>query len=201
MFIEIAELIRCPKAHEENFCVITPDHIEDRRIIDGVVGCPVCKAEYPIHQSVVDFGGVSTVRDHDSAPNMNVGAAMVQALLDLSSPGGCVALVGSAARVAGALARQLEGVHYIGINVPGGVEASRDVSLLHTPGIIPLRSASMRGVVLGADYADGLWIQEAERILLRGRRLVAFGDIEGPEGTIELAREGGIFVGEKNRPR
>src|SRR5438034_9165236 len=88
----------------------------------GILGCPVCHREYPIVKGVVHFsGGEGTpLRDKNtqslpgvpsppsSLPALAVDAQTLQALLDLSGPGGYVVLLGSAARHAVGLAGLME---------------------------------------------------------------------------------------------
>jgi len=65
-------------------------------------------------------------------------------------------------------------------------------------GVIPLRQAIARGVVVGTDLATSPWLVEAHRILLRGRRFVTLHDKpELPIGLEQLATAKGLWVGEK----
>jgi hypothetical protein len=78
------------------------------------------------------------------------------------------------------------------------VEESPVLSLLRAPGMIPLRPAMARGVVAGADRADAPWLEEAARVLLRGRRFVVEReDVEPPAGINRLAAGQGLWAGEK----
>jgi hypothetical protein len=124
-------------------------------------------------------------------------AAVLQALLDLSGPGGIVALVGRAAGYAAGLAARMEGIHFVGVNGPAALAEGPALSLLVAGGAIPLRDATARAVVVGADVARAPWLAEAARVLLRGRRLVVEGEGVAPDGIARLAAEGGLFVGER----
>jgi hypothetical protein len=124
----------------------------------------------------------------------------LQALLDLSGPGGFVVLLGSATRHAAGLAALMGGIHFVGVDAPAGVEESPVLSLLRSRNSIPLRPSMARGVVLGADRARPPWFEEALGILLRGRRLVIEGGIVPQlSGAKELASGDGLWVGEKTR--
>ena len=126
-------------------------------------------------------------------------AGSLQALLELSGPGGYVALVGSAARQASVLAAVMAGIHFVGINAPREIEESPVLSLLRANDRIPLRTGMARGVVVGADLATSPWLVEAHRVLLRGRRFVVENeDPELPIGIIKLAAGNGLWVGEKS---
>ena len=67
-------------------------------------------------------------------------------------------------------------------------------------GVLPLKSRSMRGVVLGVPFGgDPRWVTEAARVVLPGLRVVG----EGPDpvgGEIELlASAAGVWVGTPRR--
>src|SRR5256886_7662031 len=87
----------------------------------------------------------------------------LQALLDLSGPGGYVVLLGSAARHAVGLAGLMGGIHFVGVNAPPEVEELPVLSLLACDTMVPLRHAMARGVVVGPE--PGAWLAEAARLL------------------------------------
>ena len=125
-------------------------------------------------------------------------AASLQALLELSGPGGYVVLVGAAVRQATRLSALMQGIHFVGINPPGDLEEQPTLSLLYASEKVPLRTSVARGVVVGADLATSPWLVEAHRVLLRGRRFVVENEEpELPIGLIQLAAENGLWVGEK----
>jgi hypothetical protein len=176
----------------------------------GLVGCSVCRKEYVITNGIVDFAGSGALQDMEMgaasagtaarpAPGSPLPAPSdLQALLELSGPGGFVALVGDATRHAVGLAALMAGIHFIGINAPPGVEELPVLSLLRTGTVIPLRQSIARGVVVGRDLATSPWLVEAHRILLRGRRFVVLHDRpELPIGLAKLAAAKGLWVGEK----
>ena len=122
----------------------------------------------------------------------------LQALLDLSGPGGFVVLLGDATRHAAGLAGLMGGIHFVGVDAPADMEESLVLSLLRAPGMIPLRPAMARGVVAGVDRSYAPWLEEAQRVLLRGRRFVVEReDLEAPAGINRLAVGQGLWAGEK----
>ena len=198
MHIELAELLCCPQLHEETFCVVSPDAMDGRTVVAGVIGCPVCHNEYTIREGVAVFATDpsavgATFVDHP----VGIDAPTTQALLNLSGPGGNVALVGSAALLAADLADLVGGVHFVACNAPLAVRGSSRVSVLYAPVSIPLRSSSMRGIVVGSEMSRDLWIEEAVRVLLRGTRFLCIGQPACPDGIRQLAVGDGIVVGEK----
>lgn len=199
MFIELAEFLRCPKAHDEAYCVVTPDEMDRRTVVAGVVGCPACQTDYPIQDGVVDFRPPD-VRSA-LAPNRSESAVCphtVQALLALSGPGGYVVLAGSAAQSTQSLTTLVEGVHFIGVNVTPDVRRADWLSLLLSVDVMPLRSSMARGVVVGGECATAPWLDEAARILLRGRRLLVLAEVPGPPALKQLATGDGMWIGEKS---
>jgi hypothetical protein len=208
MHIELTEMLRCPESHREDVLVLSTGEMVGRMVRFGIVGCPVCRKEFLIRNGIVDFTGSEVLKDMapvtpapDSrrpAPLPESGPQALQALLELSGPGGFVVLVGDAARHAVGLANLMAGIHFIGINPPPDVVELPVLSLLRTKAVIPLRQSIARGVVVGHDLATSSWLVEAHRILLRGRRFVALHDEpELPIGLEKLAVAKGLWVGEK----
>jgi uncharacterized protein YbaR (Trm112 family) len=209
MHIELTEMLRCPEPHQEDVLVLSTGEMLGRMVRFGILGCPVCRKEYPIAQGIVDFtgrgeqgagSGKAAAMPAPRSPLRAPDPQTLQALLELSGPGGYVALVGAAARHAVGLAGLMPGIHFIGINAPPppDVEELPVLSLLRSEEKIPLRQSIARGVVVGADLATSPWLVEANRILLRGRRFVvehARPDL--PIGLEKLAAGEGLWVGEK----
>jgi len=198
VFIELTEILKCPRDHAESYLVAAPMAMDGRRIVRGAVGCPECRAEYPIVDGVAYFGGPGARGGAAAAAPGAYDAAALRAFLDLGGPGGYVLLVGGAGALGPGLVAAVPGVHVVAVNPPPAVAPAAMLSVLVAPHGLPLRTASVRGVALGADVAAPPWIAEAVRTLLPGRRLVV--DDEGARaGVTELARGGGVFVGEKGR--
>jgi uncharacterized protein YbaR (Trm112 family) len=208
MHIELTEMLRCPEPHKLDVLVLSTGEMLGRMVRSGVVGCPVCRREYRIANGVVDFSGggmqdagsgeSAAATPHASRVPLPDESQTLQALLDLSGPGGFVVLLGDATRHAAGLARLMGGIHFVGVDPPADMEESLVLSLLRTPGMIPLRPAMARGVVSGADRAGAAWLEEAQRVLLRGRRFVVEReDVEPPAGIGRLAAGHGLWAGEK----
>ena len=210
MHIELTEMLRCPEQHREDAMVLSTGEMIGRMVRSGLVGCSVCRREFLIKDGIVDFAGSAeqgalTSADPgpaargESAPCPPLPSpADLQALLELSGPGGFVVLLGDAARCAAGLAGLMAGIHFVGVNAPADADELPALSLLRASGGIPLRQAMARGVVVGADLATSPWLAEAHRILLRGRRFVSLHDKpEVPIGLEKLAVAKGLWLGEK----
>src|SRR5438105_15643278 len=142
-----------------------------RMVRSGILGCPVCRREFPIVKGIVNFAGKGKGKTGNAAdevatlpvspfPFPAVDSETLQALLDLSGPGGYVVLVGAAARHAVGLAGLMGGIHFIGINAPADLEELPVLSLLACETMIPLRRAMARAVVVGPDRASPPWPTE-----------------------------------------
>lgn len=199
MHIELTEMLRCPERHEEGVLVMSTGEMLGRMVRSGILGCPVCGKEYPIMRGVAHFSALS-VAPSGTAPRspLSVDAQTLQALLDLSGPGGYVLLLGSAARHAVGLAGLMGGIHFVGVNAPDDLEELPVLSLLACEAMIPLRQTVVRAAVVGADRLDAEWVADARRVLLPGRRLVIESEqVVAPAGLTRLALGHGLFVGER----
>ena len=201
MHIELTEILKCPRDHAESYLVAAPIAMDGRRIVRGVIGCPECQAEFPIVDGIAYFGErPRAVRPPApaGASGAEYDAAALAAFLNLSGPGGYVVLVGAAARVGAGLAAAVPGVHVVAVNPPPGVSGGAALSVL-VAAALPVKSAAVRAVALGADHAGPAWLREGVRVLLPGLRLAVEDERAAPDGISELARGGGLFVGEKVR--
>src|SRR6266480_256221 len=202
-------MLRCPEPHGEAFLVMSTGEMLGRMVRSGILGCPICRREFPVVKGIVDFSGKGkgeTGNVGDTQPTFPVSRfpfpavdpETLQALLDLSGPGGYVVLVGSAARHAVGLAALMGGIHFIGINAPADVEELPVLSLLACETVIPLRRAMARAVVVGPERASPPGLNEALRVLLPGRRLVIEDELaSAPAGLKQLAVGQGLWVGER----
>lgn len=192
MLLALTEALKCPRDHDESFVVCVPTESEGSDVQSGLIGCPVCRAEYPIAGGAAHFG---RVKETIPIPPLPYDAAALEAFLGLEGRGGYVVLAGDAARHAAALVDQLPGVHLVLVNptvaVPPGASA------VVCPERLPLRTRSVRAVALGQDVATGAWVAEAVRTLLPGLRLVVENQTAEPQGVEVLVRGSGLLVGQK----
>jgi len=197
VFIELTEILKCPRDHAEGYVVATPIAMDGRRIVRGVVGCPECRAEFPVLDGVVYFGAPDAAPGAGAGPDYD--AAGLAAFLDLGGPGGYAALVGRAARLGAAVTGLVPGVHFVAVDPPAGVAPGPTLSVLRGPRVLPFKSAMLRAVAVGADRTGPAWLGEAVRVLLPGRRLVVEDERAEPAGVTTLARGGGLLVAERGR--
>ncbi len=193
MFIELTDHLACPADHEEQFLVLLPEGMEGRRVVRGELGCPVCGRVVRIDQGIADFG---EARPSDGCTALTADALV--AFFGLSGPGGYLALVGGVTSLAAPLAALIPGVRLVLVNPRPETPDTDAGSVLRSPGL-PLKTATMRGVAVGADLAtDPAWLADAARALLPGLRMVAEGGTP-PERIQEMARVGDVWVGSAGR--
>lgn len=196
MFVEHVELFRCLAPHEESSLVAAVDRTVERRILRGTLGCPVCRAAYPIVRGVAWFG--VPVEDRTEAPGSEASAEdvmRVAALLGLQEPGGTVALAGEWAAAAAPLA-ELTRVRTILVNPAPGAPALDESSVVRCLRL-PLGGGVLRGAALDAANASGHLLASAALAVRLGGRVVAPADAPLPSDLRELARDGREWVAER----
>lgn len=193
MFIELTDILRCPEPHEEQFVVLIPDEMAGRSVRSGRLGCPVCQREYLIRDGVVFFAA-----SESPAGDPVIEPEALAAFLGLSGPGGYAGIVGGSSLLGLRLLEAIPAVHFVAINPPSDSVEAPMLSLLRA-GSIPVKSRSLRGVVLLAPFAsDPAWRKEAARVVLPGLRVVGQGDPPAEEGLEVLASAGGWWVAQKD---
>lgn len=190
MFIELTDHLRCPADHPESFLVLLPDRMEGRDVLAGHLGCPVCGWSTTIREGEANFGGGGPA---------GVGTALtpeaVEAFLGLSGPGGYLAVAGGATALVPDLAAVLPALRIVAVNPAPDRHGAFPASVLWSSRL-PLKTASMRGVVLGADLAsDPAWVAEAVRVTLPGLRVVGEGQPPDVPSLVVMATGGRVWVG------
>jgi uncharacterized protein YbaR (Trm112 family) len=172
VFIELTDQLRCPADHAEQYLVLLPDQVVERAVIAGQLGCPVCGRTYAVREGIAELGDTPVV----PSPNAPLEAGAMHVLLGLTGPGGYAVLLGSTAGAWRGLAEHNPGVPLIAVNPPPAVgDAAPALSVLRAP-LIPLKARSVRGVVLGPEFAGHpFWLREAARVTLPGLRVVGQG--------------------------
>jgi uncharacterized protein YbaR (Trm112 family) len=195
MFIELTDHLRCPADHEESYLVLLPDRMEDRSVLEGRLGCPVCGRTYSLVEGVLDLGGevpptpASTLLEPEP----------LTALVGLSGPGGYLVLVGRPAGRWREVAELNPGVGLVAVNPGPEVVDAPGISLLRG-GSLPLKSRSMRGVVLGSPYgSDSRWVADGARVVLPGLRVAGEGRVPESAAIDLMASAGGVWVGTPRR--
>jgi uncharacterized protein YbaR (Trm112 family) len=195
VFIELTDHLRCPADHDESFLVLLPDTMDGRSVRTGHLGCPVCGRTFGLVEGVLDTGDAPAVVDSRSAMD----ADALTTLAGLHGPGGYLTLVGPVASLWRDVTELIPGVALVAVNPPATVSDTAELSVLRG-GRLPIKSGSMRGVVLGRPFADDPhWVREAARAVLPGLRVVGEGKDPSAELVNLLASAEGVWVGTGKR--
>ncbi|HJR50386.1 MAG TPA: hypothetical protein VJ794_04720 [Gemmatimonadales bacterium] len=195
MFIELTDHLRCPADHAESYLVLLPEEMQERSVREGRLGCPVCGRTYVLGDGVLDLGGGET-----ALPEITLlTAEALSAFVGLSGPGGYMVLVGRPAAAWREVAERNRGVGLVAVNPPAEVRDEPGISVLRS-GVLPLKSRSMRGAVLGTPFGgDAGWVREAARVVLPGLRVVGEGPVPDSSSLELMAAAGGAWVGTPRR--
>ena len=197
MFIELIDVLRCPNAHEESWLVLASGQIEGRDVMEGVLGCPVCQAEYPITDGVVRFARTSR-SDAVVRPSAEEDALRLAALLDLAAPGGYAVVAGTFGKDAPHL-QALTDVQLLIVNPPPGTDMGNGVSGLTIESdwlTLPLAASSARAVALD-DTTTPAQLLAALRVVRPSGRVLAPIALSLPNGVSELARDDRQWLAER----
>jgi uncharacterized protein YbaR (Trm112 family) len=201
MFIELVDSLRCPHAHEESWLVLGAERMDGRDVMDGVLGCPVCRAQYRI------AGGGAGLRAADgavpppggTAPAADAEQAMrLAAFLNLAGGGGYAVLVGEWTRHAGGV-QALAETHLLLVNPRPGVRIGGGTSGVLVDRVLPVAPGSARGLALDASVDASFAAAALRGVQARGR-VLAPASLPLPDGVSELARDGAVWVAERDVP-
>lgn len=186
MFIELIDLLRCTRPHEDSWLVATFHELSDRIVIEGLLGCPVCGARYPINKGVAYFDvPPEPVTTSESTPSED--RSRVAAFLNLVEPG-IVVLGGEWASAADGIAKLGSAVITFNATHPD----ARFASCIRSTGPLPVARESVDGVAL--DSPEAVAIESAASALKTGARMVAPATAPVPAGLTELARDERYWV-------
>lgn len=206
MFIELVDALRCPRPHEESWLVLAATRLEARHVQEGTLGCPVCHAQYPIRDGIVDLRPLADARpaarerdaEEDAALVQRVPALDLAAMLNLADASGFAVLVGEWGRHAHALL-DLEPVPpLLLVNPPAGVRIVPGLSGVEAGGALPLADGAARAVAI--DGAEPTQVASGAQVTRAGGRIVAPARAGVPQGVRELARDEYVWVGEREPP-
>lgn len=197
MFIELVDALRCPVPHEESWLVAAAVRMEARHIVEGTLGCPVCSAEYPIHNGVVDFrraGGAVIAVTVAGDPGR---AMRMAALLNLADAQGFAVLLGEWGAQAHELASIVE-LPLVLVDPPADVVGAPGISVLRCDGDVPLAVGAARAMAI--DDGSASRVASAVRATRAKGRVLAPVAVPVPSEVTELARDDTMWVGERSAP-
>jgi hypothetical protein len=200
VFIELIDLLRCTRPHDETWLVAAFSTVSNRFVQDGKLGCPICSAEYSIRDGVGNFTeGLSLpARDEErgaSGHSREELATRAGAYLNATEAGTTVVLGGLWAYAAHDLSAMSD-VRVLALNAPNDVSESERVGLLRVASEIPLATGSVAGVALDAWFPEGM-AESAVRVVRPRGRVVGPAGLAVPSGLTVLAHDDKYWVAEK----
>lgn len=199
MFVDLIDSLRCPRPHEEAWLVLAAGSVADRNVVEGTLGCPVCRSEYAIRNGVVWFDDAAPAVNPSLAPPEETQAPRVAAVLDLSDARGFALLCGRWGTLAAAV-RDIVPTHIIALNTSLSVAGGSGISVVHVDQALPLGAATCRGLALDESHVGHRYLDAAARVLRPGGRLLMPATVKIPNGFVELARDDHISVSELRTP-
>ena len=185
MHILLTDILSCPRCGPEFGLVLLADRVEERRVLEGRLGCPNCREQYPVRGGVLDARlSADRAADADGAAADDPGAAVrLAALLGLADARGTVLVAGPGAALAAEVAALVPELEVVALAAaPAAGEERPGVSRVAAGAGLPFRSRTLRGVALTGG-ADPALLAEGVRVLQPGARLVVEG---APAGAAEL---------------
>jgi uncharacterized protein YbaR (Trm112 family) len=185
MHLDVIPALRCPREHEESGLVLVADETHGRHVVTGVLGCPVCEAEYPVRSGVAYFVN-PTAADADTRNHEIIRTA---AMLGLTEPGGVIMLAGQWASTADVISEIAEALVLV-VNAPARADYAARVSVLYADQL-PIAEGALRAAAIDAPVDD------VASVLRPKGRLVATHAVPVPPDIAEIARDAEYWVGER----
>jgi uncharacterized protein YbaR (Trm112 family) len=192
----LTDRLTCPRCGPTFGLILLANELVERRVRDGVLGCPNCRDSFRIDEGFADLrspprGDLSPGRagPYDSASDEE--ATRIVALLGIHRGPGTVATVGRAARFAAPLAAAVEDLIVAAIDAdtqawPERRGVSRMVS---SPGL-PFFGRMLRGVVVDGALGKGV-LFEAARVTAPFSRVVV---VQASSESSAVLEEAGLGI-------
>lgn len=186
MHLLLTDRLTCSRCGPTFGLILLADRIEERRVLEGSLGCPNCRDRYPINAGFGDLRpppraprpgtatgptGASTPMPHgdDGDSVTSVAAAM-----GLGQGGGNALLLGDALSLAAPLAAALPEMEFVVADAQCQAWAEKPgVSrLVCGPRVLPFFDRTMRGVAVDSGRLDETLAREIARVLALHHRAV-----------------------------
>jgi uncharacterized protein YbaR (Trm112 family) len=196
--IVLTDVLTCPRCGPAHGLILLADRLDNRRVIEGALGCANCRERYLVREGVVRFDGAgpaaaspageagagratagaasaaSAVPEADTAAHAGEDALRLAALLGVTHGPGFLLVAGPAVVHAAALAQMIEGIEVIALAaVPQPAGAGVNVlAQADTADRLPLATGKMRAVALTGAAAELLLVEGARVASPVGRLLL-----------------------------
>ncbi len=195
MFIPLIDMLRCVRPHDETWLVASIERAEDRDMLDGVLGCPICLTEYPVREGVVYFANDRADAGDAAASVTEADAIRLAAALDLTDIRMTAVLHGAWAAAA-QMVRAMSPSQLLLINGPAAMVSGDGVSIVVSD-TAPLAQSSVDAVAVD-DTASTAMLESLVRSLRAKGRMLGPVSLVIPEGLVEIARDDEVWVASLN---
>jgi uncharacterized protein YbaR (Trm112 family) len=219
MYILLTDALTCPRCGPEFGLLVLADQMEERRVIEGRLGCANCRSAFPIRDGAADLrvGGAESGEFAAPRPSDAMGcdgvdddaeaAVRLAALMGLAGASGLAMLAGPGARHAAAVSALVPGLEVVAVTEAPEGERARGVSCVAAGGgSLPFRGGALRAAALTGG-ADDARLREALRVLAPGARLVVDPALPGTGDRVRalgvevlLEQEGVVVARAPGRP-
>jgi uncharacterized protein YbaR (Trm112 family) len=189
VFIELVDHLRCPESHRESALVLAAERTVERYVLQGTLGCPVCRAEFVVRDGVVRFANRAVASVEARADDEE--AMRIAAFLDLTAPRGFALLEGRWATHAPAVATSTP-MELVLLNAAARVDAQPGISPIVADGC-PFAAGALTAAAIDGEFADH--IVAAVR---PGGRIIGTVDVPLPGGAQEITRDDRLWIAEKS---
>ena len=197
MNFELTDLLTCPACGPDHGLILLVESVDDRRVREGWLGCPNCRANYRVDSGVADLR-LGKAREGDAADSgrgqpfrQTELPLKIAALSGLTEGPGRVLLGPRLSGAAEELAELMPGVEVIAvIREPVAPGERGVVSYLISDSGLPLARYGLRAVAL-ATGDDPESVDAAAALIRAGGRLVLF---DASERDMEAARKAGLSI-------
>ncbi|HSK17892.1 MAG TPA: Trm112 family protein [Longimicrobiales bacterium] len=167
MHILLTDILTCPRCGPGFGLILLADRAEERRVIEGVLGCSNCREKYPVREGVADFGAPP---DTILAAEDGAAAERLAAILGVTHGPAFLLLAGPAAAHAGALAAMIPDVEVVTLGAAASVDDGAGINRVYAAGPqLPIASGKVAGVALSGAAAEALLDEGARTVSPVGR--------------------------------
>lgn len=200
MLIVLTDVLACPRCGPDFGLIVLADRLENRRVLEGVLGCANCREAFPIRDGIADLR-YPPAEDAPRAqappaapPDDDEAAFRLAALLGVTGGPGLILVAGRDAALASAIARLVPEVGVVAVAAepaaaPGVAAGDPAVSRVLASARLPFRSRSVRAAALTGAAAEP--VEEGARLVAAGGRLVLD---PAPAGAASRLRDAGFTV-------
>jgi len=195
MHLTLTDHLTCPRCGPSAGLILFMESQEDRRVVEGALGCPLCRTQYRISGRVADLrvpgeaGAGPGAREDDGSNALNSDLALrLAALSEVGDARGFLMVDGPMALgVADALASHLPEVEPVVAIASGQAAAARSagVSALLESGTLPVADRTMRASAWVGGVPEAARLRELVRVTRPTGRVVI--QTAGGSGSLETA--------------